>query len=508
MRSPRSHSLAVLTLIYVSLPLPSRAQSMCNTVSNNPLVMQMLCSEPPKAQAVPATLRSTLPKQPPDLQPITAEAINHMRLVEAPPISRGDVLRYQANRNDFILELFFGNGKEIVVQPLTPADAENIQVRWKQGETKLDYPETLNQQIIRMRIKPLHQMDAPLLLRGVQITRNGQTIVQLQVTYTGPNQTPFEPPMSYPPDPMTPNPHMTNVSVSRSDLLGHKPDTGFLAPKLPSYSMNPMMFQSTTTTTTGDPNHYKFQGKELDAETGLYNFGARYYNPALSRFMSPDWSAKPTAVPYANFTDPQTLNLYTFGRNNPLSMRDSDGHCTGDDCSNVKVDVKVTQPAKIVQNERQSAGDYATGVRAKVQYTITDKGKPLSNTPVAEKNTGKRTLNGEERPNKINEQNSSTNSQGQLNDTFGLMGHSDTPLSADDNKGFVDVLSNNNVTTTGTQTLTFQDQAGTTCSCTVDRTLTNENKDGTNNGSSYTFTTSKPSAVKPVEQPKDKKQQQ
>ncbi|HEY6249622.1 MAG TPA: hypothetical protein VI685_06650, partial [Candidatus Angelobacter sp.] len=89
-----------------------------------------------------------------------------------------------------------------------------------------------------------------------------------------------------------------------------------------------------------------------------------------------------------------------------------------------------TQPAKIVQNERQSAGDYATGVRAKVQYTITEKGKPLSNTPVAEKNTGKRTLNGEERPNKINEQNSSTNSQGQLNDTFGLMGHSDTALSA------------------------------------------------------------------------------
>ncbi|HEY6250424.1 MAG TPA: RHS repeat-associated core domain-containing protein [Candidatus Angelobacter sp.] len=46
------------------------------------------------------------------------------------------------------------------------------------------------------------------------------------------------------------------------------------------------MFQSTTT--TGDPNHYKFNGKELDAETGLYNFGARYYSPALGRFVTPD----------------------------------------------------------------------------------------------------------------------------------------------------------------------------------------------------------------------------
>jgi len=85
---------------------------------------------------------------------------------------------------------------------------------------------------------------------------------------------------------------------------------------------------------------------------------------------------------------------------------------------------------------------------------------------------------------------------------------SDTPLSAEDNAGFVGVLSNNNVTMTGTQTLTFQDREGTTCSCTVERTLTNENKDGTNNGPNYTFKTNQPSAVKPVEQPKEKKPQQ
>ena len=34
--------------------------------------------------------------------------------------------------------------------------------------------------------------------------------------------------------------------------------------------------------------------------------------------MTPDWSDKATAVPYASFGDPQTLNLYGYVRNNPL----------------------------------------------------------------------------------------------------------------------------------------------------------------------------------------------
>ncbi len=33
---------------------------------------------------------------------------------------------------------------------------------------------------------------------------------------------------------------------------------------------------------------YKFTGKELDAETGLYYYGARYLNPKTSRWVSPD----------------------------------------------------------------------------------------------------------------------------------------------------------------------------------------------------------------------------
>jgi hypothetical protein len=47
--------------------------------------------------------------------------------------------------------------------------------------------------------------------------------------------------------------------------------------------------------------------------------------------MSPDWSAKEEPVPYAKLDDPQTLNLYGYVGNNPLSRADADGHVVGVD---------------------------------------------------------------------------------------------------------------------------------------------------------------------------------
>ncbi|WP_263409585.1 RHS repeat-associated core domain-containing protein [Terriglobus tenax] len=67
-------------------------------------------------------------------------------------------------------------------------------------------------------------------------------------------------------------------------------------------------------------------GKERDSESGLDYFGARYYGSAMGRFMSPDWSEKPVSLPYSNVHNPQTLNLYSYIENNPLSRSDPDGH--------------------------------------------------------------------------------------------------------------------------------------------------------------------------------------
>jgi RHS repeat-associated protein len=71
---------------------------------------------------------------------------------------------------------------------------------------------------------------------------------------------------------------------------------------------------------------FKFTGKERDTESGLDYFGARYYGSSMGRFMSPDWSEGPDPIPFADLRNPQSLNLYGYVGNNPLSQVDDDGH--------------------------------------------------------------------------------------------------------------------------------------------------------------------------------------
>ena len=83
--------------------------------------------------------------------------------------------------------------------------------------------------------------------------------------------------------------------------------------------------------TNDDATEHHFTDKERDAESGNDYFEARYYSSAMGRFLSPDWTAQEEPVPYASLDDPQTLNLYAYVRNNPLTSVDSDGHafCPG-----------------------------------------------------------------------------------------------------------------------------------------------------------------------------------
>lgn len=74
---------------------------------------------------------------------------------------------------------------------------------------------------------------------------------------------------------------------------------------------------------TVEPNgsfdeNYRFTGKELDEETGLYYYGARYYDPLIGRFTSLDpWEG--------SLSNPQTLNKYAYVLNNPLKYVDPTG---------------------------------------------------------------------------------------------------------------------------------------------------------------------------------------
>lgn len=75
----------------------------------------------------------------------------------------------------------------------------------------------------------------------------------------------------------------------------------------------------------GGAGNFLFMGKERD-DDNLDNFGARQYTSQFGRWMSPDWSAIPAPVPYANLSNPQTLNLYAMVHDNPESFADLDGH--------------------------------------------------------------------------------------------------------------------------------------------------------------------------------------
>lgn len=70
-----------------------------------------------------------------------------------------------------------------------------------------------------------------------------------------------------------------------------------------------------------------FTGQYLD-DTGLLFYHARYYDPALGRFISPD-----TVVPDAR--NPQTLNRYSYVLNNPINYTDPTGHCAVDTSGNI-----------------------------------------------------------------------------------------------------------------------------------------------------------------------------
>ncbi len=87
--------------------------------------------------------------------------------------------------------------------------------------------------------------------------------------------------------------------------------------------------------TGGSPLH--FTGQERDQESGLDNRNfveialkksrARYDSSNFGRFMTPDWSAAPAATPYASLANPQSLNLYNYTLNNPVTKVDVKGHC-------------------------------------------------------------------------------------------------------------------------------------------------------------------------------------
>lgn len=69
----------------------------------------------------------------------------------------------------------------------------------------------------------------------------------------------------------------------------------------------------------GAANNVRFHGKPVDQTTGLSEFGARWYDGQLGRFMGVD----PAGFSEANL---HSFNRYAYGNNNPYKYVDPDGN--------------------------------------------------------------------------------------------------------------------------------------------------------------------------------------
>lgn len=102
-----------------------------------------------------------------------------------------------------------------------------------------------------------------------------------------------------------------------------------------------------------------FTGQRLD-QTGLYYYGARYYDATIGRFISADSIVQ-------SVVNPQCLNRYSYCINNPLRYSDPTGHFWKEAMSKMKEGLQAPQRmAEEIAEKR--AESYTGGVITGVGY--------------------------------------------------------------------------------------------------------------------------------------------
>ena len=137
--------------------------------------------------------------------------------------------------------------------------------------------------------------------------------------------------------------------------------------------------------TSSEDMPYKFNGKELDQETGLYYYGARYMNPVASIWYGVD----PLTEKYI------TIGAYVYCAGNPIRLIDPDGKKI--DLTNMSEQEKDRYTQQI-KTERDASSlfntIYTTLENSEDTYTVKF-GQVLSNSSAGHEIDGSFTLNEE-----------------------------------------------------------------------------------------------------------------
>jgi RHS repeat-associated protein len=104
---------------------------------------------------------------------------------------------------------------------------------------------------------------------------------------------------------------------------------------------------------------YRFTGKELDEETGLYYYGARYLNPRTSRWISADPAGPRLMDPKRQgYSIVEATNWYSYASNNPLKYSDPTG------LSGIAEEEESSHPMKLWEIEYEA---YRQSVEAQIR---------------------------------------------------------------------------------------------------------------------------------------------
>ena len=136
-------------------------------------------------------------------------------------------------------------------------------------------------------------------------------------------------------------------------------------------------------TITNHPNPFRYCGEYWDYETKRYYFRARYYSPKTGRFTQRDKFR-------GFYTDPLSLNRYTYGHNNPIKYHDPTGYyvsptdqanltssqIAGIQAATIKYDNAPAGPAG--DQQRKEANAEANAIRATAGYSGGGSGNSIS----------------------------------------------------------------------------------------------------------------------------------